>query len=119
MVCWGELGHARLIADLEFNIWDKALHFTAYFGLALMATVAVRADRRALWWALGLVALGGALEIVQGFTGRDCDIWDEVANSIGVAAGTVVAWAGVTLLKARRLVEDEHRNGPPLSSGRA
>jgi hypothetical protein len=107
VVIWGELGHSRLIAFLEFDIWDKALHFTAYFGLCLMTTIAVRADRRALWWAFGLVLLGGTLEIVQGMTGRDADIFDELANTLGVLTGLALAWSAITLLKARKIIDDE------------
>ncbi len=87
-----------------FTSQDKALHFTAYFGLALMTTIAVRADRRALWWALFLICMGGALEIVQGMTGRDCDIFDELANTVGVVTGLGLAWAGIALLQARGLL---------------
>jgi VanZ family protein len=103
VVVWGELSHHVP----HIHVWDKLLHFTAYFGLSLMATIAVRANRRALWWALGLVALGGLLEIVQGFTGRDCDIFDEFANTLGVIAGTGLGWAGIALLRALKIVEDE------------
>lgn len=105
IVIYGELGHASLIAVLEFDIWDKALHFSAYFGLCVMTTIAVRADRRALWWALGLIALGGALEIVQGMTGRDADIWDEAANTLGVLAGLGVGWAGIAVLRAKEILK--------------
>ena len=104
-VIFAELSHSPLIAALEFDIWDKALHFTAYCGLALMTTIAVRADRRALWWALGLVLLGGALEIVQGMTGRDADIFDELANTLGVLSGLGIGWAGIAILKTRKLVD--------------
>jgi hypothetical protein len=106
-IIYGELAHDKVVDVLTFGIWDKALHFTAYFGLCLMTTVAVRASRpRAFWWALGLVAMGGALEIIQGFTGRDADIFDELANSLGVLAGLTIGWAGIAVLKARKLVED-------------
>jgi VanZ family protein len=106
-VIWGELGHAQLIATLEFDVWDKALHFTVYCGLALMTTVAVRARPvAAMWLAFGLIVMGGALEILQGMTGRDADIWDEVANTLGVLTGTAVAWAGIAILRARKLVDD-------------
>ncbi|MEI9990639.1 MAG: VanZ family protein [Rhizomicrobium sp.] len=107
VVVFGELTHSSLTQELEIDVWDKALHFTAYFGLALMTTIAVRADRRALWWALGLVALGGGLEIVQGMTGRDADIFDELANTLGVLAGLGLGWAGIAVLKARKVVADE------------
>jgi VanZ family protein len=106
VVIYGELAHNPLLGRLEFHIWDKLLHFTAYFGLSLMATIAVRADRRMLWWALGLVALGGTLEIVQGMTGRDCDIYDELANTIGVLTGAGLGWTAIRLLKARKILED-------------
>ncbi len=104
-IIFAELSHSSLIQELEFNVWDKALHCTAYLGLALMTTIAVRADRRALWWALGLVMLGGVLEIVQGMTGRDCDIYDELANTVGVVAGLGIGWAGITFLKARKVID--------------
>ena len=106
VVVFGELTHSNVIATVEVAVWDKALHFTAYFGLALMTTIAVRADRRALWWALGLALMGGALEIVQGLTGRDADIFDELANTLGVLTGLGVGWVGIALLKARKLLDD-------------
>ncbi len=105
VVIYGELAHSHLIAAVEFDVWDKLLHFTAYFGLALMTTIAVRADRRALWWAVGLVVLGGVLEILQGLTGRDADIFDELANTIGVAAGLAAGWAGIAVLRRRKLLD--------------
>jgi VanZ family protein len=106
VVVYGELTHDRLVDVVTFGIWDKALHFTAYFGLCLMTTIATRANRRALWWALGLVLMGGMLEILQGMTGRDADIFDELANTIGVTTGLALGWAGIGLLKARKLVEE-------------
>ena len=105
VVIYGELSHGQIGDFLESHFWDKSLHFTAYFGLCLMTTIAVRANRKALWWAVGLVILGGALEIIQGFTGRDADIFDELANTLGVISGLGVGWAGVAYLKARKLVD--------------
>ena len=104
-VVYGELAQGWVVRALTFNIWDKVLHFTAYLGLCVMTTVAVRAGRRAWWWALGLVAMGGALEIIQGLTGRDAEILDEVANTLGVMCGLGTGWAGVAFLKARKLVD--------------
>ena len=63
LVVWGELSPR---AATRFHIWDKLLHFTAYFGLAGIAYVALGGGRRALWSTLGLIVLGGVLEIVQG-----------------------------------------------------
>ncbi len=110
IVIFGELTHSLAVAVIASYFWDKALHFTAYFGLSLMTTIAVRANRNALWWALGLVLLGGSLEIIQGFTGRDADIFDELANTIGVFAGLGFGWLGISFLKARNLVGNVDRD---------
>jgi VanZ family protein len=94
VVVWGELAPP---SDVEIHIWDKALHFTAYFGLALIATLAVRAGRPTFWIVLALAAIGGALEFVQGMVGRDMDIYDEFANTLGVLAGAALGWLLVYL----------------------
>lgn len=109
-VIYGELSHDKIAQVLTFGIWDKALHFTAYFGLCLMTTIAVRAQlRRALLCAVALAALGGGLEIVQGMTGRDADIFDELANTLGVLTGLGLGWSGVAILEAFKLVEPARR----------
>ncbi len=90
LIVWGELTPHPPNVDMIFG-WDKLEHFTAYFGLASMTTMMIGL-RRALVWALGgVVLLGGALEILQGYTGRDPDIHDFIANSIGAVAGFAVA----------------------------
>ena len=41
-----------------------------------------------MWWgALFCVAFGGAVELIQGAMamGRGCDLWDFVADTVGVA----------------------------------
>jgi VanZ family protein len=103
LVIWGELrSHAE---NLETHVWDKLLHFAAYFGLAVIATVALRASRMMLWVLVGLVVLGGMLEVIQGMVGRDADIHDEIANALGVLVGGLLGWGIVALhakLVARR-----------------
>ena len=88
LIAWGELTPHPPSFTAMF--WDKSLHFTAYFGLASMATVVLGVQRRTLWAILGLIALGGVLEILQGFTGRDPDIFDELANTLGAISGALV-----------------------------
>ena len=100
LVVWGEL---TSVGDLP-HVWDKLLHFTAYFGLSGLAFVALGAHRRALWGLLGLILLGGVLEIVQGMTGRDMSFYDEVANILGAVTGAGVAWAYLAWIGPRRLV---------------
>jgi VanZ family protein len=102
LVAWGELTPQP--PGMETAIWDKALHFTAYFGLAGLATVALDARKQALWAVLSLAILGGVLEILQGFTGRDPSLYDEAANILGAGAGGCCGWLLVTLLQAKLLV---------------
>jgi VanZ family protein len=93
-VVGGELGHG----GAGINLWDKAMHFSAYFILALLVSVALAGRRTMIWALLGLVAMGGALEILQGFIGRDCSIYDELANTLGVVTGALLARAVVAIL---------------------
>ena len=101
-VTWGELT-PHPPAWTEF-FWDKSLHFTAYFGLAAMATLVLGNGRKLLWALVALAIFGGLLELLQGFTGRDPDIHDEIANGIGLVAGYVVASAFAFALGRRSLV---------------
>ena len=65
--------------------WDKLNHWTAFFTLAFLAAHSF--PRQSFWRiALGLVIYGIGIEIVQGFTGRDADVMDVVADSIGIIA---------------------------------
>ncbi len=84
--------------------WDKAQHFTAYFGLASMATLALGLRPRLAAAILGVILLSGALEILQAYTGRDAEILDFVANSLGALAGTLAAAVFLILLQGRALV---------------
>jgi VanZ family protein len=97
VVIWGELKPSGQGPEG----WDKVLHFTAYFGLAGIATLALGRTRAAAWAALALATFGGVLEIVQSFVGRDAEWGDEVANVVGVCAG--LATGLVTLRILRRL----------------
>jgi VanZ family protein len=102
LVAWGELTPQP--PGMETAIWDKALHFTAYFGLAGLATVALDARKQALWAVLSLAILGGVLEILQGFTGRDPSLYDEVANILGAGSGGCCGWLAMSLLQSKPLV---------------
>lgn len=91
VVVWGEVNPHP--GALEQHVWDKALHFSAYFGLAGIVTMALRARRMAVWAVLGLIVLGGVLEGVQGMIGRDMSIYDEMANGLGAICGGLLGWA--------------------------
>lgn len=50
-----------------------------------------------LWYALGFVAMGIAIEFIQPYTGRDFELGDMLADLAGVLAGwgTALLLAGV------------------------
>ncbi|MBV9570535.1 MAG: VanZ family protein [Alphaproteobacteria bacterium] len=91
IVVWGELRPSQP----EAGNWDKVLHFTAYFGLAAIATIALGRRRSGGWAALALALFGGALEIVQSFVGRDAEWGDEFANIAGASLGFLAGWASM------------------------
>ena len=102
VVAWGELTpHPPNVVEEVFG-WDKAEHFTAYFGLALLACVAWGLRRSLVWVFLGVMAIGGTLEILQSFVGRDAEWLDMLANTLGAICGTLLAI--VYLRWPRRLV---------------
>lgn len=49
-------------------------------------------------FAFGHSLLGGLIELLQGFTGRQPDIWDGVANSLGSSLGVLAGWIGFYLV---------------------
>jgi VanZ family protein len=95
VVVWGELTPhpPRIEAP------DKLLHFLAYFGLSGIATVAL--GRRVVVIVAVLIALGGMLEILQMFTGRDAEWLDEAANAAGAMSGALVGLLYLRLVGGR------------------
>ena len=72
-------------------IWDKAAHFIA-FGLILWSLgVLFRRMPRVIAAAVA-IAIGGAVEVIQSYTGRDPSWADFLADILGVAAA-LLAWA--------------------------
>lgn len=74
--------------------FDKVEHLVT-FALLASAAVQLYATRRALVMAaLGLVALGIAIEFAQGSltSTRSMDAWDAVADACGVLLGMASVW---------------------------
>lgn len=94
LIAWGELTPHPPHLDGPLD-WDKADHFIAYFGLAGMATMILGLRPRLAWAIAGVILLSGALELLQAYTGRDAEILDFAANSLGALSGTLIA---VTIL---------------------
>lgn len=102
VVAWGELTpHPPRLAG-PF-LWDKADHFTAYFGLALLASLGWGLRRSLVFIILGVIALGGALELLQAMVGRDAEWLDQLANTLGALTGAGLAI--VYMAAPRRLVD--------------
>lgn len=92
------------------GISDKVEHFAGYFALALWFAGLVHRYRYLLVGS-ALVALGGLLEIGQAAmnVGRSADWLDMWANTLGVALGLALAYAG--LGSWMRTVERSLRDG--------
>jgi VanZ family protein len=96
-----------------FRFFDKVEHGLAYFVTCLLLlSVAVwrpgRGDgpfaRWDMWVPVGLIAAGGAIELLQSLTGRDAQIGDWIAEIIAVG----LAWAIVATLRGRSRRRGEH-----------
>ena len=99
LVVWGSLAPLPPLQVPLAN--DKLLHFIVYFVLAAIGVAAFRARRPALLAALGLIVLGGVLEILQGFVGRQTSFADQLANTLGVLAGGLLARLAAERLRRR------------------
>jgi VanZ family protein len=92
IVAWGELAPHPPSLPGPWQ-WDKLDHFTAYFGLGLLATLGWGRDRWLVWIWSALVLVGAGLEIIQLFVGRDAEWGDVLANAIGATLGLALAAA--------------------------
>ena len=99
------LGWAVVVAWLAFRPstglegglpWDKANHAVAFIVLTALAGRGwPRLSRSVL--ILIMLAAGVGIELVQGLPqiGRDADVWDVVADAVGIAAGlALLGWMG-------------------------
>jgi|SRR5581483_4799857 len=88
------------LPTLTEHVWDKILHLTEYSVLALLLTRALLAERVPLLVAFLVAVLftsvyGATDEFHQSFVpGRDSDIHDWYADSLGASVGAIV-YAGL------------------------
>lgn len=75
--------------ESEKLIWDKAAHFIA-FGLILWSFGVLFRRLPRTWAALLAIALGAAVEVVQGYIGRDPSWGDLLADALGVATALLI-----------------------------
>ncbi|MBN9220960.1 MAG: VanZ family protein [Mesorhizobium sp.] len=76
--------------DIGFD-YDKLNHASAFAALAFLGCLGWPRHRVRL--AIFLASVGAAIEILQGITliGRDLDVFDWVADCIGIAFGLLAA----------------------------
>jgi len=75
-------------AEEKFGLTDKEAHALAFFGLTSLSLLAMPRLRK-LDVAICLVGIGGLIEIIQSLIGRDGDIMDWLADSIGISLSVV------------------------------
>ncbi|MDO9597676.1 MAG: VanZ family protein [Azoarcus sp.] len=81
--------------------WQDKIEHAILFAV-LMALGALAWPRHLLTVAAGLLAYGAAMEVAQSFTGyRVGDVWDWVADALGVAAMAFPARHWLTRRAAR------------------
>ena len=79
------------------GVSDKGLHFLAYLILVFLLWFTISPDQKVVWrkavvwWVFILLTGYGVVdELLQGFTGRNCDVTDIVANIAGVFTGLIL-----------------------------
>lgn len=78
--------------QIDVENGDKYGHLAVYGLVTLWFTQGYTGLRQRIWLALGMVALGIAMEYAQRATGyRTFDVNDMLADTCGVAIGWVVA----------------------------
>lgn len=84
--------------------WDKAVHFSAFYVLTVLAAAAF--PRRPLWLiGTALSVFGALIELIQGtvLVHRDRDFWDWVADTVAILA----ALAPTALIQWRAWLRDD------------
>jgi len=80
--------------------WDKVAHVVAF--LTLVFPTAALWPRVAAWMGVLAVSYGGAIEIVQPFTGRSAEVADLVADVVGVVLGLALGTMARRYFRAAR-----------------
>lgn len=82
----------RPLAGVPIDSWDKLLHFVFYAAFSILGFRIVKSMRRYAYVCVGIVIYGGLIEIAQSFfPGRMMSAYDFLANTLGVAAGALLA----------------------------
>ena len=87
---------AKKVLGSQFGIFlfAKTVHVGAYAALAVLGGSAVLFGRRWVWLLPALVVHGAVTEYFQQFVGRGTRVEDVALDTLGVALGGLVVWAG-------------------------
>ncbi len=80
-------------------ISDKLMHFCAYTTLAFLPVLSFESRRRGIITGALMVLVGLLVEAGQSFVGRDVELGDVIANTLGVCTGIA---AGLPLRRRLR-----------------
>ena len=79
-------------AQASTGIWDKAAHVVAFAVIPICLAIDFPFGRLSTLAAVSL-ALGGSVEIVQGWVGRDASWGDLAADAVGIMIAVVILGA--------------------------
>lgn len=97
VVLWGTLTPEPPQLEPPIPQFDKLEHFGAFLLLSGWFTAALPGPRWTWGLAAVFIALGGAIELIQGWTGfRDAEWMDWVSDSVGVVFGVWLAARGLS-----------------------
>jgi len=85
------------------SFWDKANHFSAFFVLYILLSLAFR-ELSIIAKIVILLLYGLQIEVVQSFIdGRFFSLLDVVADSVGIGLGVLFYWAVTPYIKRKEL----------------
>ncbi len=96
---------------IDIDGGDKIGHFTAYFLISAWFSQLYSSQKSRIFLILFLLSLGLGMEILQSFLSyRQGDMWDMLANSLGVIIASLACWkaGGRLLLKFENLIINRH-----------
>ncbi len=76
--------------EIFVSVWDKFLHVLCWGTLLISLRFAWHKAGFGLLPGLALLAYSFLMEILQGFTGRDFQLSDLLANAIGILIGYLI-----------------------------
>jgi VanZ family protein len=91
LVVVGSLVPGKMLAPLDYFLYDKVQHALAYATL-MVCFAGIYRPRTYVLIAVALLGMGIGLEVLQlKYFSRDFDVRDMVANGIGIVLGLILA----------------------------